>query len=88
VLDGRSIRRQGPLVSFLHLLYGYRKQLAIDDFETVETNAVRTLRRAGSVRYRYRTEISGKGRQFVISSGGRGYRVMVRELFPLIPSFR
>src|SRR5690349_9489009 len=85
VFDGVLLRRQGPLASFLHLLFkGYRKQLAVDDFETVETQAVRTLRRGGSVRYRYRTQISGKGKQFVIVSGGRNYRKMVRELFPLI----
>jgi tetratricopeptide (TPR) repeat protein len=84
VFDGVLLRRQGLLASFLHLLFGYRKQLAVDDFETVETQAVRTLRRGGSVRYRYRTQINGKGKQFVIISGGRDYRKMVRELFPLI----
>ena len=84
VFDGVSLRRQGLLASFLHLLFRYRKQLAVDDFETLETQAVRTLRRGGSVRYRYRTQISGKGKQFVIISGGRDYRKMVRELFPLI----
>ncbi len=66
------------------LIFGYRKQLSIDDFETVETQAVRTLRRGGRVRYRYRTQITGKGREFVIVSGGREYRKLVRELFPLI----
>lgn len=84
VFDGVLLRRQGLLASFLHLLFGYRKQLAVDDFETVETQAVRTLRRGGSVRYRYRTQINGKGKQFVIISGGRDYRKMVRALFPLI----
>jgi tetratricopeptide (TPR) repeat protein len=84
VFDGVYLQRRGLLASFLHLLFGYRKQLAVDDFETVETQAVRTLRRGGSVRYRYRTQISGKGKQFVIISGGRDYRRMVRELFPLI----
>ena len=84
VFDGVSLRRHGLLASCLHLLFGYRKQLAVDDFETVETQAVRTLRRGGSVRYRYRTQINGKGKQFVIISGGRDYRKMVRELFPLI----
>jgi hypothetical protein len=84
VFDGVLLRRQGLLVSFLHLLFGYQKQLAVDDFETVETQAVRTLRRGGSVRYRYRTQISGKGKQFVIISGGRDYRKLVREMFPLI----
>ena len=82
--DGTSLRRQGPLASLLHLLFGYRKQLAIDDFETVETQAVRTLRRGGRVRYRYRTQIIGKGKEFVIVSGGPHYRKLVREAFPLI----
>src|SRR5215467_13627813 len=82
--DGSSLRRQGPLASLLHLLFGYRKQLAVDDFETVETQAVRTLRRGGRVRYRYRTQITGKGKEFVIVSGGHDYRKLVRELFPLI----
>ena len=84
VFDGLSLRRQGPVSSLLHLLFGYRKQLPIDDFETVETHAVRTLRRGGRVRYRYRTQITGKGKDFVIVSGGREYRKLVRELFPLI----
>ena len=84
VFDGLSLRRQGPISSLLHLLTGYRKQLWIDDFESVETHAVRTLRSGGRVRYRYRTQISGKGKEFVIVSGGREYRKLVRELFPLI----
>ena len=84
VFDGVSLRRQGLLASFLHLLFGYQKQLVVDDFETVETQAVRTLRRGGSVRYRYRTQVSGKGKHFVIVSGGREHRKLVRELFPLI----
>ena len=68
--DGASLRRHGPLASFLNLVFGYRKQLATDDFETVETQAVRTLRRGGRVRYRYRTQITGKGKEFVLVSGG------------------
>ena len=84
VFDGLSLRRQGPISSLLHLLTGYRKQLWIDDFETLETHAVRTLRSGGRVRYRYRTQIAGKGKEFVIVSGGREYRKLVRELFPLI----
>src|SRR5215203_600465 len=82
--DGSSLQRQGPIASFLHLLFSYRKQLSIADFETVETQAVRTLRRGGRVRYRYRTQITGKGKEFVIVSGGHYYRQFVREMFPLI----
>ena len=33
--DGSSLRRQGPLASLLHLFFSYRKQLSIEDFETV-----------------------------------------------------
>lgn len=84
VFDGVSLRRQGPVSFLVRLISGYRKQLKVDDFETLETNAVRTLRRGGSVRYRYRTQISGKGKEFVIASGGKGYRKLVRELFPLV----
>jgi tetratricopeptide (TPR) repeat protein len=82
--DGHSIRRQGPLSFLLRILLDYKKQISVEDFETVETNAVRTLRRGGSVRYRYRTQITGKGKEFVISSGGKEYRKLVRALFPLI----
>src|ERR1700741_4108792 len=82
--DGASLRRHGPVALLLDRVLGHRKQLAIDDFETVETQAVRTLRRGGRVRYRYRTQITGKGKEFVIISGGRDYRKLVRELFPLI----
>lgn len=82
--DGQRLRRQGPICFVLKLFRIYCKELAVEDFETVETSAVRTLRRGGSVRYRYRTQINGKGKQFVIASGGSSYRRLVRELFPLI----
>ena len=82
--DGQSLSRRGLVSFFLRLFSGYQKQLGIHDFETVETNAVRTLRRGGSVRYRYRTQITGKGEEFVCASGGKSYRRLVRELLPLI----
>src|SRR5436190_13363712 len=82
--DGQSLSRRGLVSFFLRLFSGYQKQLAIHDFETVETNAVRTLRRGGSVRYRYRTQITGKGKEFVCASGGKGYRRLLRELLPVL----
>src|SRR5262245_55491415 len=84
VFDGVSIRRQSPVYFLLRMLSGRQKQLAVADFETVETNAVRTLRRRGSVRYRYRTQISGKGKEFVVVSGGEAYRKLVRELLSVV----
>jgi len=84
VFDGLSLRRRNPGYFLLEAITGKSKQLAVADFETVETNAVRTLRRGGRVRYRYRTQISGKGKDFVIASGGEAYRKLIRELLPLV----
>ncbi|MDX6613152.1 MAG: hypothetical protein QOD75_2338, partial [Blastocatellia bacterium] len=42
--------------------------------------AVRTVRRGGRVRYRYRTEVAGKGASFVFASG-RGFRQLARLVF-------
>src|SRR6185295_11178026 len=84
VFDGVILRRRSPGLAILRALFGYLKQLSIADIETVETTAVRTLRRRGRVRYRYRTQITGKGKEFVIASGGQSYRRLVRELLPLV----
>ena len=84
VFDGQSLMRRGPLPFVVQLVTARRRQLHITDIEKVETRAVRTLRRGGRVRYRYRSEIAGKGSSFVLASGGRSYREMVRRLFPLV----
>jgi tetratricopeptide (TPR) repeat protein len=82
--NGECLSRRGP-APFLHRLIGGRqKQLTVADFERVDTQALRTLRRGGRVRYRYRTQIVGKSAEFTFASGGRSYREMVRQLFPLI----
>ncbi len=82
--DGEFLVRRGPVPFLLRLIFGGARELSITDFEKVDTHAVRTLRRRGSVRYRYRTQIIGKNQEFVFASGGRSYREMARELFPLI----
>jgi tetratricopeptide (TPR) repeat protein len=84
VFDGQRLTRCGVVPFLLRVLFGRRWQLSVADFENVDTTALRTLRRGGSVRYRYRTQIAGKGMHFVFSSGGKSYRRMVRALFPLI----
>lgn len=82
--DGAFLRRRGPL-PFLAGLIGLRnKQLEVSDFERVDTQTMRTLRRGGRVRYRYRTQIVGKGMEFSFASGGRNYREMVRHLFSAV----
>jgi tetratricopeptide (TPR) repeat protein len=82
--DGERLTRRGPLPFIFHLISGQRQRLRIADLEKVDTTALRTLRRGGRVRYRYRTQISGKGTSFVFASGGKSFRRMVAKLFPLI----
>jgi tetratricopeptide (TPR) repeat protein len=82
--DGRTLTRRGPAPFLFGLIAGTQKQLRIADFERVDTQALRTLRRGGRVRYRYRTQIIGKSAEFTFASGGDRYREMVRHLFPLI----
>jgi tetratricopeptide (TPR) repeat protein len=82
--DGRVLSRQG-LVSMIHrAVRGRRFKLPLDEIERIETSAVRTLRRGGRVRYRYRTEVTGDGLSFRFASGGEGYRKMVTSLFTLV----
>lgn len=82
--DGHFLIRRGLMPLIIQLISGRRQRLSIADLERVDTNAVRTLRRGGRVRYRYRSQVTGKGACFIFASSGRGYREMVRQLFPLI----
>ncbi|MEP6920299.1 MAG: hypothetical protein ABI967_04165 [bacterium] len=82
--DGQALVRRGLVPFIQQLISGRRQRLGLSDFERVDTNAVRTLRRGGRVRYRYRSQIAGKGTGFVFASSGRRHREMVRQLFPLI----
>nr|MDQ3818660.1 hypothetical protein [Acidobacteriota bacterium] len=82
--DGQTLARRGIIPLLSRFIKGNALNLNIEEIERVETSAVRTLRRNGRVRYRYRSEVSGKGRVFVFSSGGDSYRRMVRTLFPLL----
>jgi tetratricopeptide (TPR) repeat protein len=83
--DGHALSRKGPVVLFLRLVAGQSYELKLEEIERVETDAVRTLRRGGRVRYRYRSEVTGKGISFIFASGGSSYRRMVQSLFRLIP---
>jgi len=82
--DGTFLRHRGPAQFLLGLMGVRHKQLNVAEFERVDTQALRTLRRGGRVRYRYRTQIVGKGMEFSFASGGRSHREMVQQLFPLV----
>jgi tetratricopeptide (TPR) repeat protein len=82
--DGEFLVRCGPIPFLIRYLSRRKQALSVADFEKVDTHAVRTLRRRGRVRYRYRTQIVGKNAEFVFASGGQSYRQMARRLFPLV----
>jgi tetratricopeptide (TPR) repeat protein len=82
--DGEFLTRRGPVPFIQKLISGRRKELSVAELEKVDTHALRTLRRRGRVRYRYRTQIVGRNAEFVFASGGRRYREMAGHLFPRI----
>lgn len=83
--DGQRLTRRGLVPLIRQIIKRRSNVLQADDIERIETSAVRTLRRGGRVRYRYRSEVTGKGITFVFASGGESYRRMVRVLFPVLP---
>jgi tetratricopeptide (TPR) repeat protein len=86
--DGHTISRTGLAALLMKLVRGRTQNLSVDEVERVEVATLRTLRRGGKVRYRYRVEIAGKGSSFVLASGGQEFRRMVRLLLPLIGDFK
>ena len=85
VFDRRRLARTGFLPRIWAWLNDFRYRLKISEIEQVETQSLRTLKRGGSVFYRYRTTVQGKGLKLIFVSGGEDYRQMVHALFPLLP---
>jgi tetratricopeptide (TPR) repeat protein len=63
------------------MVNGFDYRLKVNDFEQIETQSIRALRRGGRVFYNYRTTITGRGVDFRISSRGADYRRMIQRLF-------
>lgn len=84
VFDGRRLRRTGLLPRIWAKINSSRITLKYKDIEQVETFATRALRRGGSVYYRYRTVIKGRGIEISVSSGGEGYRKLLSGVLPLL----
>jgi tetratricopeptide (TPR) repeat protein len=82
--DGQTISRTGLVAFVLRLVRGRVQSIAVDDVERVEVATLRTLRRGGRVRYRYRLEIAGRDLHFVLASGGKEFRQMLSLLLPRI----
>jgi len=86
--DGHTISRTGLAAWVIRLVRGHAQSIAVDEVERVEVATLRTLRRGGKVRYRYRVEIAGKGSAFVLASGGREFRRMVHVLLRRIGDYK
>ena len=85
VFDGRRLCRTGLIPRTWARMNGMRDRLKLSDIEQVETQAVRSIKRGGSVIYRYRTSVRGKGVVFTMATGGSAYRQMVKSVLPLLP---
>ena len=84
VFDGRRIRRTGLLPRLWLRATGIRDRLKTSDIEQVETTAFPGIKRGHNLYYTYRTTVTGKTARFVFSSGHRGYRNVVKALFPKV----
>ncbi len=84
LFDGKSLIRTGVVPRIWAIIIKSEYQLSLEDIEQIETQALRALKRGGSVFYRYRTAVSGGSLKIIIASGGENYRRLVKSLFPLV----
>jgi tetratricopeptide (TPR) repeat protein len=83
--DGSALSRTGLSSLIARRLRGHTRDIGVEDIERVEVTTLRTLRRGGNVRYRYRVEVAGRGVTIAFASGGERFRQMVQRLLPRIP---
>ncbi len=83
--DGQVLSRSGLISRLSGIILGHSLSIALSDVEAIQVSALRTLRRGGSVRYRYRVEVTANQTALVFSSGGRRFREILRYLLPAIP---
>ncbi len=83
--DGQVLARSGLIARLSGIILGHSLSIALNDVEAIQVSALRTLRRGGSVRYRYRVEVTANQTALVFSSGGRRFREILRYLLPAIP---
>ena len=86
--DGVMLKRTGLSALIERLIRRRSMRLTIGDLERVEVTSLRTLRRGGNVRYRYRVDVMGSDCSFTFTSGGKQFRRMVNALLPRIGEHR
>lgn len=82
--DGKKLVRTGIIPRIWSVLNNSEYELNLENIEQIETQALRALKRGGSVFYRYRTSVSSGDLKIFIASGGENYRRLVKNLFPLV----
>lgn len=83
--DGAILYRTGMSALATRIFRRGAAAIAIADIERVEVTSLRTLRRGGNVRYRYRVEIISNDSVLAFASGGTKFRRMIQTLLPAIP---
>lgn len=86
VVEGDGIYRNGIVPRLWYSIRRRSSKLRFSEIEQIETQALRAVKRGGSVYYRYRTTVVGAGRKFVFVSGGRKYREVLGQLLARVPS--
>ena len=82
--DGVTLKRSGFGSLPRRIFQRNMLKIAVADIEKIEVTSLRTLRRGGNVRYRYRVEVSSSDSSVSFASGGRQFRRMVQALLPQI----
>ncbi len=81
VFDGHRLKRSGPQALFGSLALGRKRELALEEIETISTFVTSTRRNGALV---YRTTISGAGLRWVISSRQPSYARLIKSLFSAV----
>lgn len=86
--DGSTLVRTGLSPWARRTFMRRTSNIAIAEIERVEATSMRTLRRGGNVRYRYRVEITARDFALTFASGGSQFRRMADALLPRIPEHK
>ncbi len=75
IFDGVTLRRTGLSAFIQRVLFRRSVKISLTDIERVEVASLRTLRRGGNVRYRYRVDVVSGESTLTFSSGPKFRRM-------------
>lgn len=85
IFNGITLWRTGLFAWTCRLVGRPLMSFDVSDIQRVEVTSMRTLRRGGNVRYRYRVEVTANGSTVVFASGSARFLRMVHALLPRLP---